>query len=106
MNENGGAAFLVMDNSCKILGVHPQPNCDIPYTLEANYLDYVLTVTTIDSGVGGGYFSFEYANGVYSIGKNGCGCSDSTEGLTADQSCKCAFPVAGEPTKRSIAFEA
>ena len=106
MNENGGTSFLVMDNSCKILGVHPQPNCGIPYILEANYLDYVLTVTTMDSGISGGYFRFLYGNGVYSIGNNGCGCRVSTEGLTADQACKCAFPVAGQPTKRSIAFEA
>ncbi len=106
LNEDAAAWFLVMDNSCKVLGIFPQPNCGIPYVLEANYLDYVLTLTAIDSGVGEGYFSFEYGNGAYSIDNNQCGCMDSTEGLTAVLGCKCAFPVAGEPTKRSIAFEA
>lgn len=106
MNELASAWFLVMDNSCKVLGIFPKPTCGIPYVLEANYLEYVLTVTTIDTGISEGYFRFTYGNGAYSIGNNGCGCSDSAGGLSADQSCKCAFPVAGQPTKRSIAFEA
>ena len=106
LNENGGTSFLVMDNSCKILGVFPQPGCGVPYVLEANYLDYVLIVTSVYTGISEGYFSFNYGNGDYSIDNNHCGCSDSTEGLSASQSCKCAFPVAGQPTKRSIAFEA
>ncbi len=106
MSEIANAWFLVMDNSCKIVGVYDQPNCGLPFTLEANYLDYVLTVTTIDTGISEGYFRFAYANGVFSIGNNGCGCSGHAEGLSVAQSCKCAFPVAGLPTKRSIAFEA
>ena len=106
MNELASAWFLVMDNSCKILGIFPQPTCGIPYVLEANYLDYVLTVKAIDTGISEGYFSFTYGNGLYSIDNNHCGCSDSSEGLSAVQGCKCAFPVAGQPSKRSIAFEA
>lgn len=100
------AQFLVMDNSCKVLGVFPQPTCGIPYVLEANYLDYVLIVTSIFTNIDDGSFSFNYGNGDYSINNNHCGCSDSTKELVAYQSCKCAFPVAGQPTKRSIAFEA
>ena len=106
MNELASAWFLVMDNSCKILGIFPEPTCGIPYVLEANYLDYVLTIKSIDTGISEGYFSFTYGNGLYSIDNNHCGCSDSSEGLSAVQGCKCAFPVAGQPTKRSIAFEA
>ena len=92
--------------SWTVLGAFPQPSCSTPYILEAPYLDYVLDVKTIDRGIGEGYFSFEYANGLYSIGNNGCGCKNDDEDLTAVESCKCAFPVAGQPTKRSIAFEA
>ena len=106
MQEVESAEFLIMDNSCKIFGVFPQPTCGVPYVLEANYLDYVLTLTTISTTTPSGYFSFQYGNGKYSIDNNHCGCSHSAKSTTVYQSYNCAFPVAGQPTNRSIEFEA
>ena len=80
--------FQVIDNLCKALSVHVQPDCDFPDTLKAKYLDYILIVTKTDTRIGEGYFSFEYANGVYSTGNNACGCSNSVaESLTTVRSC-------------------
>ena len=49
----------------------------------------------INTTPGGAYFSFEYGNGQFSIGNNGCTCEDLSNGLQAESGCKCAFPVDG-----------
>jgi hypothetical protein len=94
---SGNKAYLIYDNTCALRGVYaPSGNdCGTPYTIEENWLPFVLTVTSINTGVGSGYFSFNYGAGKYSINNNGCGCSDMSSGLEAEQGCKCAFPIAG-----------
>jgi hypothetical protein len=95
----GHTAYIIYDNECIPRGVYgPSGNdCGTPYVIEDNFLPYVLTVKAIDTDLGGPYFKFAYANGLYSIGNNGCTCSDLSSGLEGEQGCKCAFPLQGEP---------
>ena len=97
-----------MDNACLALGVYNVPSCGIPFVFKENFLQFVLTITSIDEGVGDAFFSFTYANGQFSIGNNGCVCNSiSAPFPDAAEGCRCAFPVAGEPNKkRSIGFRA
>lgn len=97
----GNNAYIIYDNNCVPYGVYgPDGNdCGTPYVIEDYFLPYVLTVQDIDTDVGGGYFKFAYANGLYTIGNNGCTCEDLSSGLEAEQGCKCAFPLEGEPSK-------
>ena len=106
--ESTSVNFRIMDNTCKILGVYTAPSCGIPYTIKANFLQYVLIITSVDEAAdSGAYFSFKYANGEYSIGNNGCVCNTmSSDFNAAAKGCRCAFPVAGQPMKRGITFEA
>ena len=106
--EFSSYSFQIMDNSCKLLAVYPSPSCGIPFTIKENFLQYVLTITNIFADVGGdAYFSFSYANGAFSIGNNGCVCSDMKSSFNSvSKGCRCAFPVAGEPKKREVTFEA
>ena len=71
-----GTRLLVMDSYCKLLGIYATDtiHCGAPFTLEANFLQYVLTLETIWSDVGDPSFSFKYANGEYMISENGCVC--------------------------------
>ena len=103
----GGAAFQIMDNNCQVLAAYNPPSCGIPWTIEENFLQYVLTVTSVFMDVGDPYFEFTYANGEYSINNNHCVCSDTQASFpTAAKGCRCAFPVAGEPDKkRAIDFK-
>lgn len=104
---SGGYSLRIMDNTCKILGVYNPPTCGTPAVIKENFLQYVLTVEAISADVGDPYFSFKYGNGKYSIGNNGCVCGKiGTSFNDARKGCRCAFPVAGQPTKRGIAFEA
>ena len=103
----GSTSFTIMDNACKILGMYEQPSCGVPYVIKENFLDYVLTIEHISADVGDPYFEFYYANGQYTTGNNHCVCGDGKAGFpTAEKDCRCAFPVAGGPTKREIAFQA
>ncbi|CDH49224.1 predicted protein [Lichtheimia corymbifera JMRC:FSU:9682] len=90
MNLYHDMNFCIFDNACKVLGAAKQPDCGLPYVWMDNYLQYVLTIT--DAHTGGlystTYYSFDYANGKYSINNNHCEC--------VDLDCKCAFPVGGE----------
>lgn len=97
----GNTAYIIYDNYCVPYGVYgPEGNdCGTPYVIEDYFLPYVLTVKDIDTDLGGGYFKFVYANGQYTIGNNGCTCSDLSSGLEGEQGCKCAFPLEGQPTK-------
>ena len=102
-----GTSFAIMDNYCKLLGIYATDtmHCGAPFTLEASFLQYVLTLETVWADVGGSSFSFAYANGQYLTGNNGCGCDTiSNKGNGAVVGCKCAFPVAGEPKKSKREF--
>ena len=102
-----GTSFVIFDASCRALGRFDPPTCGIPWHVEAAGLKYVIVVKHVAMDVGDPYFEFNYANGKYSIGNNHCGCkSASGKSPKAEKECKCAFPVDGEPHKRSIAFEA
>jgi hypothetical protein len=50
-----GATFYIMDNSCKVLGIYqPSDACNVPeggQYIMANFLQYVLTLQSMDSGV-------------------------------------------------------
>jgi hypothetical protein len=95
----GHVTYIIYDNTCTPRGAYgPSGNdCGTPYVIKENWLPYVLTVNKIDTSVGGPYFSFNYANGKYSINNNHCGCQDMSSGLEAEKGCKCAFPIHGEP---------
>ncbi|KAA8902858.1 hypothetical protein TRICI_005782 [Trichomonascus ciferrii] len=91
--------FLVLDHTCKVLGhYYPASKCGgTPWKLEAPYLHYMLIIESVFMDPGDPYFSFAYANGLYSIGNNHCTCQGSQSGLHVQQGCKCAFPIDGEP---------
>lgn len=97
----GNNAWIIYDNNCIPYGVYgPDGNdCGTPYVIEDYFLPYVLTVKSINTDLGAGSFKFAYANGLYSIGNNGCTCGDLSSGLEGEQGCKCAFPLEGEPSK-------
>ena len=102
--------FIIMDNSCKLLGAYKVPECELPYTIEDYFLKDVLTITSIDKKVPHPHFQFLYANGKYSIGENGCVCGAMDDGYPGNvlkpTGCRCAFPVDGEPSRRSVSFVA
>lgn len=103
------SAFVIYDNTCTAVGSYSPDqdnNCGSPYVIEENFLQYVLTVQNVNFNAAGPYFEFVYANGKYSINNNHCGCAEVPHALQVEQGCKCAFPVAGETKKRSVAFEA
>ena len=91
----GGAIFAILDNTCAVKATYDKPDCGTPYTIKANFLPYVLTVKTINTAVGGGYFKFDYGDGEYVINNNHCKCYDISHDLQGAQSCKCAFPING-----------
>ncbi|CEL03557.1 hypothetical protein ASPCAL04711 [Aspergillus calidoustus] len=97
----GSSAFIIYDNACNRVGVYGPSNedndCGIPYVIMENWLPYVLTVTQVNFAVGGGDFTFSYANGEYMIGENQATCEDISEGLRGVEACKTAFPLNGEP---------
>ncbi|OAQ59926.1 hypothetical protein VFPPC_14708 [Pochonia chlamydosporia 170] len=92
---SGGATFIIYDNNCMPRAVYDAPSCGVPYVAKENFLKWVLSVNTVDMGVGSPYFSFTYAAGKYSIRNNHCVCSDMSHGLTGAKGCRCAFPVKG-----------
>ncbi len=101
-SNTAGTRILILDNCCKLLGIYATDtiHCGAPFTLEANYLQYVLTLNSFFSDVGDPSFSFKYANGECMINENGCVCDTiSNQGTGAVVGCRCAFPVAGEPKK-------
>lgn len=93
----GTVAYIIYDNACIPKGVYaPSGNdCGTPYVIEENWLADVLTITEIDTDPAGARFTFDYGDGQFSIGNNGCTCGDLSSGLTAETGCKCAFPVDG-----------
>jgi hypothetical protein len=86
--------FLIMDPSCKVLGLYHNPVCGVPWTLRAEYLHHVLTITRVFMDVGQPEFTFKYANGLYKNGEDHCDCKSLG---WARVGCKCAFPIDGEP---------
>ncbi|KAF2259528.1 hypothetical protein CC78DRAFT_536987 [Lojkania enalia] len=110
----GGADFYIFDNECKLRGKYDPGSegndCGVPYIIKENFLDWVLSVTDVGgmSGSGEAYFSFKYGDGKFSINNNHCDCVDASHDVTAEQKCKCAFPVNGDSSndpdynKRSI----
>lgn len=95
----GSSRFLILDHSCKVLGhYYPANKCgNMPWKIEEPFLHYMLTLESAFMDVGDPSFTFTYANGLYKIGENHCTCQDSSSGVHAEQSCKCAFPIDGEP---------
>ncbi|KAL3496298.1 hypothetical protein BJX62DRAFT_118908 [Aspergillus germanicus] len=97
----GHQAFIIYDNTCMRRGVYSPDNegndCGLNYVIQEDWLPYIITVTRINWDVGSPYFYFTYANGAYMIGENGATCTDISSGLRAEQGCKSAFPINGEP---------
>ncbi|KAL4861059.1 hypothetical protein BDV12DRAFT_180807 [Aspergillus spectabilis] len=97
----GNKAFIIYDNACNRVGVYGPDNedndCAIPYVIQESFLPYVLTVTQVNFDLGGGDFTFAYANGDYMIGENGATCEDISDGLRGVEACKTGFPINGEP---------
>ncbi|KAL2839454.1 hypothetical protein BJX68DRAFT_272135 [Aspergillus pseudodeflectus] len=97
----GHQAFIIYDNTCMRRGVYSPDNegndCGINYVIEEDWLPYTIVVTHVNWDVGDPYFYFNYANGAYMIGENGATCTDISSGLRAEQGCKSAFPINGEP---------
>ncbi|KAI1370318.1 hypothetical protein F4677DRAFT_365824 [Hypoxylon crocopeplum] len=96
-----GNSFMIYDNACVLKGVYSPGDegndCGIPFVIEENFLPFVLTVQQINFDVGAPRFQFAYANGLFTIGDNHCTCQDVSHDLEAEQACKCAFPLQGEP---------
>ncbi|ROV99829.1 hypothetical protein VSDG_02971 [Cytospora chrysosperma] len=97
-----GNSFIIYDNDCTAKGGYSPAaegnDCGIPFVIDEDFLPYVLTIKEINTDVGDPRFKFAYANGQYSIGENGCACKDVSHDLEAEQACKCAFPLEGEPS--------
>lgn len=94
-----------MDNSCSILGNYsPGPTCDVPWTIDDSFSQYELSITKVYMETDNEAFcEFKSANGAYFIGNNGCTCTNLGEKFPASgMGCECAFPVAGQPSKREI----
>ncbi|OTB00461.1 hypothetical protein M426DRAFT_65802 [Hypoxylon sp. CI-4A] len=96
-----GSSFIIYDNTCTAKGVYDPGDegndCGTPYIIEENFLPFVLTIQQVNFDVGSPRFQFAYANGLYTIGNNHCTCQDVSHDLEAEQACKCAFPLQGEP---------
>ncbi|KAI1409301.1 hypothetical protein F5Y13DRAFT_193542 [Hypoxylon sp. FL1857] len=96
-----GNSFMIYDNACVLKGVYEPGaegnDCGIPFTIEENFLPFVLTVKQVNFDVGAPRFQFAYANGLFTIGNNHCTCKDVSHNLEAESACKCAFPLHGEP---------
>jgi hypothetical protein len=95
----GHTEYIIYDNTCTPQGAYGLSgiDCGIPYYIKEDWPPYVLTIEQINTDVGKPYFSFAYANGLYSINNNHCSCQDMFSGLEAEKGCKCAFPIDGEP---------
>lgn len=98
-NPNAGyrssKAFLIYDEGCELRGVYaPGHDCGTPFVIQDFFLTQVLTIDKINFDADG-YFRFEYGDGRFSIGNNGCECQDMVDGLRGAQGCKCAFPIDG-----------
>ncbi|KAF9885514.1 hypothetical protein FE257_012841 [Aspergillus nanangensis] len=95
----GNSAFIVYDNYCVPQGTYSPDNegndCGIPYWINDLGLPYDIKVSSVDFGLGGGYFNIEYSDGAYMIGENGATCEDISDGLYAEEGCKTGFPVNG-----------
>lgn len=108
----GSTAFAIYDEDCNPKGLYSPDqdgDCGAPYVIEENFLKYVLTVTSVNFGVGSPKFVFSYANGKFSTGNDGCGCDDIGSGLRVEIGCKCPFPVEGLPDKKrsvGVSFKA
>ncbi|KAJ4145186.1 hypothetical protein LMH87_004042 [Akanthomyces muscarius] len=89
-------AFIIYDNNCIAHGVYSRGDGSTPFIIQDNYLPYVIIIDSVNLSIGGLYYRFEYADGRYSIGNNHCKCDDMSHGLTAEEGCKCAFPLLGE----------
>lgn len=89
--------YLIYDNTCTLRGAYaPEGNdCGIPFTIEENFLQQVLTIKSQYTDPAGASFSFVYGNGEFTTNNNQCGCSDMSSGLQSETGCKCAFPVSG-----------
>lgn len=94
----GNKAFIIYDHRCIPQGVYgPSGNkCGTPYIIQEDWLPWMMIIDRINWDVGKPYFRFKYADGLYSIGNNGCTCSNMSHDLTGEQGCKCAFPPRGE----------
>ena len=102
-----GYSFHIYDNTCKRLGHYTTGECSAPFHIQGNFLKYELIVDNVWADPADPYYSFLYANGKYSIKSNHCVCNDSSKSFfQIHKGCRCAFPVNGQPTKRSISFEA
>ncbi|KAH8697056.1 hypothetical protein BGW36DRAFT_358871 [Talaromyces proteolyticus] len=101
LGYTNAASFMIFDNTCKLLGAFsPNTNCDAPYTLEANYLADVMTIS-VYMDPGDPWFSFAYGNGLFSTGNNGCDCKKNENDITyVSAACGCAFPQSGVLSKR------
>ena len=86
---------------------HGMPNCGIPWTIKDNTLKYMVTISAAGRSVDSSAFSqFEYADGKYIIGNDGCVCNGIGWPFNvATEGCRCAFRVDGEPLKRAFTFE-
>ena len=75
-------------NTCKILAEY-----DAFWMIQETFLNYCRAIR---------YSTSKYANGTY---KSSASHGQGATFLNVAVGCKCAFPVAGEPTERSITFE-
>jgi hypothetical protein len=90
-----GTLFMIYDNDCNMKSLYQQPSCGIPYYIEESFLADTLIISGLDAELGNPDFQFNYGNGLYSIGNNGCVCNDMSSGLEGAEGCRCAFPVDG-----------
>jgi hypothetical protein len=100
------ASMAIYDESCNFRSGYSVPSCGTPFIIEENFLSDVLMMNTISTDPGDSSFDFNYGNGKFSTGNNGCACEKGDSGLELITRCKCAFPVNGVLGKRSIRFEA
>lgn len=94
----GTDTFLLYSSDCHLLGVYSRSNeidCGVPYEIDFFRVDPPISIYNVWLGVGDPRFCFDFLGESYCTPNDAkCGgCGDMSDGLRAEQGCKCGFYV-------------
>lgn len=92
----GSKAFIIYDRDCNLLGTYaPSGNdCGVPYEIDLALDGGPISIGTVNFDVGAPGFEFDFDGNHYNVDNSPCGgCGDLSDGLEAEQGCKCGFYV-------------